>query len=258
MQKVKYMAVFLVYCTLFSCSDTDMSSTSSVNNTGDTFQAHIENVDNDEKYGENSIYHDSFLMIEDGTEQYTYELRSSYSDELHMCDVDGDNRDEIVINQLVGMAGGAGSFQSYVFDYENGEITEIFSSSNENQFDTGFSSKLKENSIVEFSNAFTGFSTEIDFYRNSRLFNEDGTVIEGKNDSEWAMFDSFREFVPEDIDGDGVYEISCLQFTSIDSHVEYVGDVQSYLKYNSDNKQFEVVKADFIPHNGNENKLTFS
>ncbi|MDE7365545.1 MAG: hypothetical protein K2N27_11850 [Ruminococcus sp.] len=257
MKKIKYLAVFLAYCTLFSCSNTDISSisdtdTSSTENTNNTFQAHIETSDNE------TAFHNAFLVIEDNGEKYTQELYHSLSDAVYTGDIDGDGDAEIIVNQLVGATGGAGSYYSYVFDYENGNITELFSSHMDDMFDTGFSSKLKDNSIVEFSNSFTGFSTEIDYYRNSNLFNDDGTVIEGKNDYDWAMFDSFREFKPEDIDGDGIYEMSCLQFTAMSSHSEYVGDAQSYLKYNSDNKQFEVVKADFIPHNGNENKLDFS
>lgn len=261
MQKVKYLVLCFVYCTLFSCSDidnADISSTSIADDAGSTFQAHIENVYDEEKYGENSIYHESVLVIDDGSEQYTYELSGSYSEELHLCDIDGDKRDEIVINQLVGITGGAGNYCSSIFKYDKGEITEIFYSSIEKKFDTGFSSKLKDNFIVEFSNAFTGFSTEIDFYRSSRLFNEDGTVIEGRNDRELAMFDSFMEFSPEDIDGDGISEIACAQFTAMDSHAEYVGDAISYLKYNTENQQFEVVKADFVPHNSGQNTLAFS
>ncbi|MDE6519058.1 MAG: hypothetical protein K2K91_01160 [Ruminococcus sp.] len=265
MKKIKYLAVFLAYCTLFSCSNTDISSisntdadsasdtdTSSTAKTDNTFQAHIETSDNE------TAFHEAFLVVEDGEEKYTHELFKSHSDVMYTGDIDGDGDDEIIVNQLVGVTGGVGSYYSYVFDYENGNITELFSSHMDDMFDTGFSSKLKDNYIVEFSNTFTGFSTEIDYYRNSNLFNDDGTVANGKNDSDHAMFDSFREFKPEDVDGDGICEILCLQFTAMNSHVEYVGDAQSYLKYNSDNKQFEVIKADFITRNGDENILEIS
>lgn len=255
MQKVKYIAVFLLYCTLFSCSDI-VGSTSDVDNTGGTFQAYTKSVYNNEKYGENSIYHDSYLVIENGEEQQTYEISGSYfSDELYLCDIDGDSYNEIVVQQLVGISGGAGQYHSYIFKYENNEIIKMFDSVTGNKFDTGFSSILKDNYKVEISNAITGYKTEIDYYENPIYYNDDGTVAE---DRDWLMVDNFREFKPEDIDNDGIYEILCLQYSSLCGHTDYIGDAQSYLKYNSDNKQFEVVKVDFIPHNGGENKLTFS
>ncbi len=249
MPEIKYMAVFLVCCTLFSCSE---------NNTDDTFQAYMQSVYDDEKYGENSIYHDSYLVIKNGAEQQTYEIGGSYfSDKLYLCDVDGDRYNEIVIQQLVGISGGAGQYHSCIFKYENDSLIKIFDSVTGNKFDTGFSSVLKDNYKVEISNAITGYEIEIDYYKNSIYYNDDGTVIEGQNGTDWAMFDSFREFVPEDIDDDGTYEISCLQYSSLCGHADYIGDARSYLKYNNDSKQFEVIKADFIPHKIDENKLTF-
>ena len=76
------------------------------------------------------------------------------------------------------------------------------------------------------------------------FYDEYGNII----NSESILCDSFNEFFPKDIDEDGIFEISCVQYVSLNGHSDYIGDAETVIKFNSESKQFEVVKALFI-HN---------
>ena len=199
------------------------------------------------------LYHDSYLAIETDTkilfkDLSTDNLSGSYSHEIHACDVCGDKTDEIILHQVVGMTGGAGQYLSRIFKVVGGEIREIFNSRQESQYDTGFSSALKDGFGLEIKNKFTGYSTILDFsaYKvyHGVYFDETGKPL-NKNE-ENVLFDSFREFTPADVDGDGTFELVCFQYSSLYGHSDYIGDAKSILKFNSDTKNFEVIEAEFI------------
>lgn len=59
------------------------------------------------------------------------------------------------------------------------------------------------------------------------------------------MVDSFYEFVPQDVDGDGVYEIKGQQYTSLVGDADGIGIANTVLKYNQEKATFEVVDASF-------------
>lgn len=199
-----------------------------------------------DEYGDN-VYHKSYLAIEMNSELLLKELENgSYGDALYVCDIDGDSIDEIIVQQTIGMSGGAGQYMSHIYKVDN-EITEIFSSGSTNQFDTGFSSRLKDNFKLEIKNIFTGYITDLDFSNNeqyaSAYFDENGKPR--SNESIWC--DSFREFIPEDVDNDGIFELVCLQYISLGCHSNYIGDIKSCLKYNVRTNEFETIRAEFIP-----------
>lgn len=198
------------------------------------------------EYGDN-VYHKTYLAIEMNSELLLKDLETgSYGDTSYVCDVDGDNIDEIIVQQTVGMSGGSGQYMSRIFKVIDDEIVEIFSSNNNNQFDTGFSSDLKNNFKMEIKNTFTGYTAILDFTTNeqyaSAYFDKSGKVK--CNDSIWC--DSFRKFIPEDVDNDGIFELVCLQYVSLGGHSNYIGDVKSYLKYNVQTNKFEIIQSEFI------------
>lgn len=198
-------------------------------------------------YGENNICHDSYLVVETDSKILFKDIAiSSYGDSLYVCDVDGDEIDEIILQQTVGMTGGAGQHSSYVFKVVNDEIQEVFNSSTADLYDTGFTSCLKNDFKLEVQNKFTGYVEILDFGKKSQYigvyFNEIGKVI--CNATIWC--DSFREFIPTDIDNDGIFEITCLQYVSLYSHADYIGDAKSVLKFNCDTQKFEVLESEFI------------
>lgn len=204
-----------------------------------------------ESYGENSIYHHSYLAVETNSKVLFKELADnnycgSYNDVLYACDIDGDEIDEIILQQTVGITGGAGHFLSRIFKVVNDEIKEIFNSSTANLYDTGFTSVLKNNFKLQVYNKFTGYLEIFDFSKKKQYigiyYNEIGQIIA----DEVIWCDSFREFFPDDIDNDGIYEMVCVQYVSLCGHSDYVGDAKSVLRMNKNTQKFEVIAAEFI------------
>lgn len=207
----------------------------------------------DDRYNDDRFYSDNYLavIINDKIivkDIAKWEEQGSYSGEIVLCDVDGDNDEEIVLQETIGMSGGAGQYLSRVFDYKDDEIIEIFSSGGKesDRYDTGFSSTVLKgekikiyNSITEYKEIFTLENRSEAYYTNN-WYDEDGEPR--KLD---LLVDSFYKFEPEDADGDGVYEIKCYQYTSLCGHTDYVGTAVTTLKYNTKLRQFEVWDAYF-------------
>lgn len=178
------------------------------------------------------------------------EYSGSYNDELFVADVNGDGADEIIVQQDLGMSGGAGSFLSRIFKVNGDNIEEIFTSILQNSdnswrvWDTGFTSEVLNGRKLEITNKFTGYSTTIDI---SQRYSEDVFDTNGKWKTGLTIScDGFKEFVPKDVDNDGIYELVCLQYVSLADHSDYIGDVRSVLKYNRKSQTFEVTQSEFI------------
>lgn len=208
-----------------------------------------------QRYGENSIYHDSYLAIETDSEILLRDLadddyNGSYGEEVYACDVDGDGIDEVVLQQTVGITGGAGQYLSRIFKVVDDEIIELFNSSSVSLYNTGFSGILKDGYKLEVQNIFTGYSITLDMSDKKTYcgiyFDEAGKVIYDVY-SENIMCDSFMEFTPEDVDNDGAFEVVCLQYVWLYGHLDGIGYAKSILKFNKSTTMFEVVGSEFIP-----------
>ena len=195
--------------------------------------------------------HDSYLAVETENEMLFFDFSNACYEEItYLCDVDGDGIDEIVVQQLISINGGAGSFISRVFKVVDNEIREIFMSpvyhpsGNWNAFDSGFISEFLSGYRLQIINIFTGYTMVLDISKryNEEFFDEDG---KGKREKIWC--DSFCEFVPEDVDGDGIFEIACLQYVSLQGHSDGIGFARTVLKFNPLTLEFEVIQTEFIP-----------
>ena len=210
------------------------------------------NVNNVEAFGEKSVWHDAYIVIvtESSTTYYEVGPNLASNDKVYLRDFDGDGSDEIVVQQTVAMSGGAGGYHSRVLKFENGGIKPIFDSCSETKSDTGFSSAFKDGFKVEISNKFTGYKKELDFSDTEKykgvFYDESGKVLEGYKDENWILIDSFYQFVPGDVDNDGIYEITCLQYTSLHGHTDGIGFCKSVLKYDKNIGEFVVADAEFV------------
>lgn len=199
---------------------------------------------------DNGVYHDCYLAVVTESKILLKDLSDydcgSYEDSLYLCDTDGDGIDEIIVQQTVAMSGGTGGYLSRIFTLVGDKIQEVFSSTaiDGNLFDTGFTSEFLNGYRLKITNKITGYYTNIDISNRyiGEFFDENG---KGKSNNVISC-DSFMEFVPKDIDGDGVCEIVCKQYASLESHADYIGYTESVLKINSKAQKFEVVKAEFI------------
>ncbi len=207
------------------------------------------------RYG-GKFYHDPYLAVMTDSKVLFKDLISEYGDgcygqSLNLFDVDGDGLDEIIITQTVGISGGAGSRWARIYKVKDDEICEIFNSEvNKETFDSGFISELKDEFKLEIKNKFTDFKTTLDLRERSKkwnyigvYFDEDGKALDKYDDP--ISCDSFYKFTPKDVDGDGVFEIVCLQYVSLNGHTDYIGDAKSTLKFNLETENFEVVDAEF-------------
>lgn len=197
------------------------------------------------------IYHVPYLAVALGSDLELIRLSQnestgSFSDEMYICDIDGDKDEEIIIQQTVGMSGGAGQFVSKVFDFKEDSVVEVFVSSNLDIYDTGYYCITKNNYLIEIYNKNTDYVTTLnvsdkDNYRNV-FFDKYGNVIKEAE----VYCDSFYEFYPEDVNDDDVSELVCLQYLSLNGHSDYIGTAKSVLRYNVSLQQFEVVQTNII------------
>lgn len=197
-------------------------------------------------YSENHdiLYHNSCLVVETKNKVFFKHLSGSYSDELSVADIDGDQVDEIIVQSTVGMSGGAGQYMSRILKISENGLFDIFLSSTSDLFDTGFCSKLENNNKIKIKNRFTGYEIAIDIGNKyfGVFYDEAGSIINSKS----ILCDSFKAFYPIDVDEDGVFEISCIQYVSLNSHSDYIGDAETVIKFNPESKQFEVIKSAFV------------
>ena len=57
------------------------------------------------------VPYNAYLAVETAGSTYLYDLKIACYDQcMYVCDVDGDTTDEIIIQQTVGLAGGAGQY----------------------------------------------------------------------------------------------------------------------------------------------------
>jgi len=205
----------------------------------------------DNRYDINSSVADYYLVISINGKIVARDLsvledQASLGATFCCVDIDGDKDKEIILQECIGLSGGAGQYLSRVFDFKNDEIIEVFSSKDKNEvFNTGFSCSVLKNRSLEIKNKYTDYCKNIilpdrtdDYY--SVWYENNG---EPKNLE--LMLDTFYKFEPYDIDNDGVYEIKACQYTSLYGHTDFIGTAVSFLKYNKEENLFYICEAFF-------------
>lgn len=169
---------------------------------------------------------------------------------LHLADLDGDRVCEIILQEDLGGNGGYGAYRCRVFKVDNNTITAIFDVDSENELNTGFYWEICDNFKFIIHNRITGDSWEIeaDQYRRDYYFDGTGKVAVEDPEAFQLWADSFYEFYPRDIDGDGIYEICTTQYTWDITHVDGVGDVKCVFKYDTASGSFRIIETDFVQY----------
>lgn len=205
----------------------------------------------DNRYEINSTVADYYLVISINgkivaRDLSVWEDQASFGATFYCVDLDGDKDEEIILQECIGLSGGAGQYLSRVFDFRNDEIIEVFSSKvKDEMFNTGFSVSVLKNRGLEIKNRYTDYCKKIilsdrtDGYYNAWYENN------GEPKNLELMLDTFYKFEPYDIDNDGVYEIKVCQYTSLYGHTDFIGTAVSFLKYNEEENSFEICEAFF-------------
>lgn len=197
---------------------------------------------------DDGIFCNYYIAVETGNDIYLKDnsMCGVGVDYCYAADINGDNKEEIVLMINTGGAGGAGSHEVFVYEIENSDIKEMFYASVDG-IDTGFKSELKENYNIKITNRFTGYEysinceDHIDFIK-AYFDNEGKPIKEGA-----LSIEGFYYIEPSDWDDDGIFELICMQYTYLYGRADSPGVLQSVLKYNSKTKSFEVIDAEFIP-----------
>lgn len=204
----------------------------------------------DDRYRGGMSTSDHYLMlkIEDKIilkDLATGDYNARMNGNIEVEDFDGDGYKEILVQEAADAFGGFGQYVSRVYKYDNGSLKTIFSSLKDegNGVYTGFSCTVLEDYNLIIHNEFTGYEETFNYrdVRKTWYGEEDGTYFGTE-----LRVDSFYRFEPVDVDEDGVYEIVGYQYTSLNSHVDYVGSAKTVLKYNNEKAAFEVVNAEFL------------
>ena len=205
----------------------------------------------DNRYDINSTVADYYLVISTNGKIVARDL-SAWVDQASLwatfrcVDLDGDKDEEIILQECIGLSGGAGQYFSRVFDFRNGEIIEVFSSKvKDEMFNTGFSVSILKNRSLEIKNRYTDYCKKI--ILTDRTDDYYGVWYEnnGQPKNLELLLDTFYKFEPYDIDNDGVYEIKVCQYTSLYGHTDFIGTAVSFLKYNKEENSFKICEAFF-------------
>lgn len=190
--------------------------------------------------------YDLYITVYIGDQVIKEKLESGVStlpvDSMYLGDVDGDGSQEIVIHNNTGGVGGFGLWRVWVLKLEDDEFDILFK--NFDEFDTGFESRFLDGYQMEVTNCITDYKLVFDVKEGHRKYIEEADKL--PSDEIWL--DPFYEFVPDDVDNDGISEIVCKQYTSIYGHADYTGSACCVLKFNTDAQNFEVVDAWYEPY----------
>lgn len=132
------------------------------------------------KISETAPCRSSFLMVAWDQMYCVTELaHPCYELNLSLCDVDGDQMDEIIVHRNLDSFGGAGQFMSQVFRVAEEGIYEIFASKDgEKCFDTGFYSEFLSGKRLKITNRFTEKEQILDIsYFIDECFDEEGVCL---------------------------------------------------------------------------------
>lgn len=205
------------------------------------------------KNDDDNVMMDHFLVIVTKDKTFykdltAYDGQINFAGNIEVCDLDGDGNCEVLLQQTIGMTGGAGSYLSRIFDYRDGELIELFSS--DDIFDKysrnmGFSCTLLENKEIKIDNEFTDYSETFSMSDRPDEYFKWWYNVDGGLANKEIMVDSFYEFVPKDTDEDGVFEIFCRQYVSLIGHSDGIGCTKIVLKYNVTTAEFEIFDASF-------------
>ena len=205
----------------------------------------------DNRYASNSVVADYYLVVSTNDKIFAKDLsvwddQASLGAIFYCVDIDGDDDKEIIIQECVGLSGGAGQYLSRVFDFGNSGIVEMFSSENNGEkFNTGFSVTILKNRSFEIKNRNTDYCQKFVLSDRKAEYYNFWYDSNGEPKNLNLSADTFYKFEPCDIDNDGIYEIKICQYTSLYGHTDFIGTAISFLKYNKEKENFEICEAFF-------------
>ena len=170
---------------------------------------------------------------------------------IYYANVDGSYGDEIIIHASTNTKG---VYENDILKITADGIIHLLNANNAFYMTTSFDTKLKENFNVEISNKYVSFTKTVnvkginDEKYDDSYWDESGKIMETDVFDHVWIDETFRSFEPQDVDNDGIYEIVCSQYASLGDYSSCIGYASTTLKYNTEIKQFEIIRANFYPY----------
>lgn len=186
------------------------------------------------------------VYVSEGSAHIEKAFENALLEKVEVCEIDGDTENEEIALYIdyVGN-GGAGVHETQIWNFQYWTASCIFTT----DCDFGYSSIRYKGYEVIVDNIYTGFQTTINFkdhHHVEHLFDENGNPTEAYG----LTFEGAYETIIEDVDNDGLDELTCKEYSYFDSRTDYIGSTVTVIDYNTDLKDFVVVDANFVESAG--------
>ncbi len=228
---------FLFKETVFNKEDTEIS---------EPYSASFGNLYVISRKTEKTPLWEIYFAVENGSDIMLNQVTRGELADIKICNVDGKAGDEIIFVAFNGGCGGAGGYDTYVFNVDKGSLNRIFYASRATSRESGFESKLIAPFSIEITNKYTGYRyveslEEGHWIRNYFDANGDPTFEGG------AELDNISQIITDDVDGEGDYELICKQYTYFGSTAGFIGYSISTWNYDEALGEFIVIDAEYDP-----------
>lgn len=207
----------------------------------------------DDRYGGFGLYAmDHYLVIQLDDRLIAEDLLA-YDDHVNLegsvdaRDFDGDGDCEILVQQRVGMTGGCGAYLTRIFDVKDGQLLLMYSFEDildrpEDQ--QGFTATLLENGQYQIAHKESGYCESFSLHSEAAAYYADDRAGERIA----LEIDSFYEVEADDVDGDGIWELCCTQYSWYRAHNDGLGDVKTVWKYDPQTEKFAIIRVSFVAY----------
>ncbi|MBP3329429.1 MAG: hypothetical protein J6L89_01215 [Clostridia bacterium] len=200
-------------------------------------------------YNGKKIY---LFVIDNDGKKFFREIPGEYIIEnIYYANIDGRFGDELIIRANTGTNTNPPTYKNYIFKITSKGFESLFSASDLNKFASGYRAELKQGFNVKISNSITGYSKTINvkgLNKNTYVgeyWDANGNLTTNKTKEQVDFGDGFHFIEPKDVDNDGIYEITCSQYTSLGKRSDCIGYANTVIKYDFQKKEFKVISTVF-------------
>ena len=184
------------------------------------------------------------IVIQDGKSKRLTFIPSGFGikTSIFLGDFDGDRVKDILVGIEYSATGGAGNYSFSIYSFKNSRLSEIFNSNVHEKYEIGVDWMDDYKVKVSCPDSERSFLIDIKDKKESIKYHYDGNKLISENNG-WA--DSYCETFPEDLDNDGVYELTGMQYVCYDFHVDRIGMAETTLKWDRRKKDWVLKNFDF-------------
>lgn len=171
------------------------------------------------------------VVVKDGkTEKYSLasigDFNAGYEPKLFIGCFTGERNQDIFISLATGGSGGI--YQYSLLSFKNNQLSPIIPQKELNR-GLEFQTKCLPGFILKVADKNTTYTATIDLhkglaeYKRLGIYNDQGDVLKDPS----VLVDGFGVLKPEDINGDGIYELNGIQRISVGYHANSIANAES-------------------------------